>query len=161
MNKFVKVNPNLCIACKTCMIACVVAHEGKQIFEIDADSYDFHPRLWVKQTDKQTTIVQCKNCANPRCLSACPIGAISMGEDRIYLDEAKCVGCGRCEKACPFGAVRVAALRPATEGGRIRRIAFKCDLCEAKNSGPSCVAACPTDALELVGGSTLQVARDA
>ena len=31
MNYFVKGNPDLCIGCRTCMIGCVVAHEGKHI----------------------------------------------------------------------------------------------------------------------------------
>ena len=37
MNYFVKGNPDLCIGCRTCMIGCVVAHEGKHIFEVDPD----------------------------------------------------------------------------------------------------------------------------
>ena len=45
MNYFVKGNPDLCIGCRTCMIGCVVAHEGKHIFEIDPDSYAFNPKL--------------------------------------------------------------------------------------------------------------------
>ena len=50
MNYFVKGNPDLCIGCRTCMIGCVVAHEGKRIFEVDPDSYDFNPRLHVVRT---------------------------------------------------------------------------------------------------------------
>ena len=45
MNYFVKGNPDLCIGCRTCMIGCVVAHEGKHIFEVDPDSYSFNPKL--------------------------------------------------------------------------------------------------------------------
>ena len=35
MNYFVKGNPDLCIGCRTGKIGCVVAHEGKHIFEGD------------------------------------------------------------------------------------------------------------------------------
>ena len=66
MNYFVKGNPDLCIGCRTCMIGCVVAHEGKRIFEVDPDSYDFNPRLHVVRTVRLSVPVQCKHCENPR-----------------------------------------------------------------------------------------------
>jgi len=40
------------------------------------------------------------------CEEACPVGAISKGEDGVErIDEAKCILCGKCLKECPFGAV--------------------------------------------------------
>ena len=51
MNYFVKGNPDLCIGCRTCMIGCVVAHEGKHIFEVDPDSYSFNPKLHGKNSE--------------------------------------------------------------------------------------------------------------
>jgi [FeFe] hydrogenase (group B1/B3) len=40
------------------------------------------------------------------CEEACPVGAISKGEDGVErIDESKCVLCGKCLKECPFGAV--------------------------------------------------------
>ena len=59
MNYFVKGNPDLCIGCRTCMIGCVVAHEGKHIFEVDPDSYSFNPKLHVVKTADLTVPVQC------------------------------------------------------------------------------------------------------
>ncbi len=32
MNCFVIANPDKCIGCRTCMIACVVAHNGEELF---------------------------------------------------------------------------------------------------------------------------------
>ncbi len=40
------------------------------------------------------------------CEEACPVGAISKGEDGVErIDEAKCILCGKCLRECPFGAV--------------------------------------------------------
>ncbi len=40
------------------------------------------------------------------CKRSCPVGAISMNEDRLALiDESKCIECGSCVRECPFGAV--------------------------------------------------------
>ena len=61
MNGYVQGDPMLCIGCRTCMIACVVAHEGKRIFEIDPDGYDFHPKLKVVKTWNVSVPVQCKH----------------------------------------------------------------------------------------------------
>ena len=52
MHYFVKANPDLCIGCRTCMIGCVVAHEGLRIFEVDPDSYTFNPKLHMVKTAK-------------------------------------------------------------------------------------------------------------
>lgn len=40
------------------------------------------------------------------CEQACPIGAISKGENgTAVIDFEKCISCGKCVAACPFGAV--------------------------------------------------------
>ncbi len=39
------------------------------------------------------------------CEEACPVGAISKGEDGLaHIDNEKCISCGKCISACPFGA---------------------------------------------------------
>lgn len=35
------------------------------------------------------------------CVSVCPVKAISMKNDKVYVDIKKCIGCGKCLKACP------------------------------------------------------------
>lgn len=42
MNKFIKSDPMLCIGCRTCMIACVVNHTGKNIFTMDPGQLRLH-----------------------------------------------------------------------------------------------------------------------
>ena len=40
------------------------------------------------------------------CERGCPVGAISMGEDRkASIDHEKCITCGNCVYQCPFGAI--------------------------------------------------------
>ncbi len=39
------------------------------------------------------------------CEGTCPVGAISMGDGKFEVDEAKCIDCGACEGACPTGAI--------------------------------------------------------
>lgn len=151
MNLFVRGNPDLCIGCRTCMIGCVVAHEGKHIFEIDPDSYTFNPRLHVVKTARLSVPVQCKHCDNPACLPVCPVGAIYRNGPAVIIDQDKCMGCKSCMDACPFGAIDMVPLALTSQAdGKERVVANKCDLCTGIPSGPACVRVCPTAALSLV-----------
>lgn len=38
------------------------------------------------------------------CEAACPVGAISMGEDHFEINPEMCISCGCCEATCPVGA---------------------------------------------------------
>jgi ferredoxin len=56
----------------------------------------------------------------------------------IYVDLARCTGCGACVDVCPAGAIQVVE----DERGRYAQIdAETCRMCEA------CVAACPEEAI--------------
>jgi Fe-S-cluster-containing hydrogenase component 2 len=54
--------------------------------------------------------------------------------------------------ACPFGAMNVVA-RTA------RAQAIKCDLCWHRETGPACVEACPTRALQCIDAVSMQRQR--
>ncbi|MDR2344054.1 MAG: 4Fe-4S dicluster domain-containing protein [Spirochaetaceae bacterium] len=150
MNQFVKATPLRCIGCRTCMIACVVAHEGKRIFEIDPDSYTFNPRLFMVKTARLSAPVQCRHCENPACKQACTSGAISIKDNIVYIDTKKCIGCKNCVIACPFGAVEIVETAEVANDGTAKKVANKCDLCVGVADKPSCVRVCPTEALSLV-----------
>jgi hypothetical protein len=41
-----------------------------------------------------------------RCVKWCPVGAITIGPDRVaVIDYEVCYGCGECVAACPYGAI--------------------------------------------------------
>ena len=39
------------------------------------------------------------------CEAACPMIAISMGEDHMVINAKECISCGACSDACPVDAV--------------------------------------------------------
>ena len=150
MNQFVQANTNRCIGCRTCMIACVVAHEGKRIFEIDPDGYSFNPKLFMVKTAKLSAPVQCRHCENAACKQACTSGAISIKDGSVVINTQKCIGCKNCVIACPFGAVEIVESAEIGQDGTPRKVANKCDLCAGISDVPSCTRVCPTETLKLV-----------
>jgi electron transport protein HydN len=134
------------------MIACVVGHSGKKIFEIDPDSFVFNPKLFMVKTAAVSSPVQCHHCENPACMSACAEKAITIVNGAVAIDEKKCIGCKDCMLACPFGAVELVEMEGHVKNpdGSPRKIANKCDLCANIPGGPNCVKVCPTDALSVV-----------
>ncbi len=152
MNCFVKGNPDLCLGCRTCMIGCVVAHEGTKIFYMNPDEYVFNPKLQLVRTATISVAVQCKHCENAACLNACPNGAISKVDNAVVINTDKCIGCKTCMIACPYGAIDMVkssdGKKQLDDSDRI--VANKCDLCTGVEGGPACVKVCPTACLTLV-----------
>lgn len=44
----------------------------------------------------------CISCG--ACEQTCPVGAISMGEERYVIDPDTCIDCGACREVCPVEA---------------------------------------------------------
>jgi ferredoxin len=40
------------------------------------------------------------------CVEECPVGAMSISEEKARIDDDKCVRCGKCHDVCPEEAVR-------------------------------------------------------
>ncbi|HEP1895687.1 TPA: 4Fe-4S dicluster domain-containing protein [Kluyvera cryocrescens] len=142
MNPFIVADSMKCIGCRTCEVACVVAHQAQQACaSVSRDA--FLPRIRVVKGDTFSTAVTCHHCEDAPCSNVCPTGAITREAGYVRVDQARCIGCKSCMLACPFGAMTVAVQHSRPQ-------AIKCDLCRHREEGPACVAACPTQALACI-----------
>lgn len=158
MTQFIIANPQTCIGCHACEVACVFTyHQGKHpdIRE------QFQPRIKVHKITqgrkKVYTALACRQCENAPCVRSCPSNALKQGEEKVYLDKSLCIGCKACVVACPFGAIRMVdeSIESSlgvgnTESVFNNSVAHKCDLCDGRRESPACQAACPTGSIKLV-----------
>ena len=137
-----------CTGCYTCAVAC------KDWNDIDAGPVNW---LRIQATEKGKfpnpslayLFSSCYHCANPPCVLACPVDAISKRETDgvVVVDSEKCSGnreCATlCRNACPWDAPQFGP----EENARMQ----KCDFClERLEQGQQaiCVEACPMYALD-------------
>jgi nitrite reductase (NADH) large subunit len=129
-----------CLACRSCELACAVIHSRTQHLD-QAIGEDPRPRRRVSivRTEDGIEALRCEQCGEPLCLFSCKSGALHWvpGEDRIALDEERCLGCLMCAMVCAYG------IRPDPARDRVAR----CDVCDDLETA-ACVAACPTHALQ-------------
>lgn len=195
MSKGCLVDTTKCIGCRACQVAC------KQWNELPAEptrcrgrggGYENPPRLSSKTYtritfheildeagDLDSSVFakrQCMHCAEPSCVSACPVAALEKLKDNdgnptgpvIYHGD-KCMGCRYCMMACPFGV-------PTLQWDRLAPKIQKCTFCfdrqqEGSTGGtqvndepltgdslarfqqsgqtPACAKACPTQAIQF------------
>ena len=138
-----------CTGCYACAVAC------KDWHDIDAG-----PAKWLRvQTIEDGKfpnvfvaylVSLCYQCADPPCIKACPVDAISKRESDgiVVVDREKCMGNKQCNtlclNACPWDTPQFGP----EEDARMQ----KCDLClERLEQGKQtiCVEACPMYALDV------------
>ena len=123
-----------CTGCKSCVIACSKAKEGK-IWPAAA-------RVTVEEYNPGVEFpVLCYQCAdNAKCVEKCPAGALSVDPAKnatIVVDTNKCLrtakngDCTICRDECPGTAV---TFHPVSKAPLI------CDLC---GGDPACTKVCP------------------
>ncbi|MHB1034876.1 MAG: 4Fe-4S dicluster domain-containing protein [Pirellulales bacterium] len=142
--KRIVVDPVKCLACRTCELACAVAHAEADNL-VQAVIEGARPRLYVEAAGQLAVPLQCRHCEDAPCVQVCPTGALWRSDpgSPVLVDQAKCIGCEFCVQVCPFGLIRLAADRKAI---------IKCDLCVArleKGLEPACVASCPVRAMSF------------
>ena len=131
---FFQFDTERCIGCKACVIACKQLHGGVSYRTVKSLNEE---RIGVFSGIRISSA--CESCPDAKCVGACENGAYSATIDGIVtLDKSKCKSSGACIIACPYGA-------PVILDG----VAAKCDMCDGREGGPFCVAACPQGALTL------------
>ena len=80
--------------CNCCTCSCGVLKAIQR-----GERYAGGPARFVAVHDAE----KCVRCQI--CVETCPVGALSMRDMAIHLDEARCIGCGLCVTRCPEGAL--------------------------------------------------------
>lgn len=144
MNDLVIADPKKCIGCRTCEVACVLAHSQDGLVE-NLTTSNFFSRLKVTKTAKVTTPIQCHQCEDAPCVKACQAKALVQEDHSVQVIGGACIGCKACLLACPYGAIELAGSASGME-------IIKCDLCRQHEGGPACIKVCPTKALYEISG---------
>ena len=131
---FIKVDRHTCTGCRYCEVICSfnkseVCDPSRGRIKIEKDE--------IQGTEKP---VVCRQCSKPKCVEACPTGALYKDEKTgvvLYINDL-CTQCQACVEACPFNAIWF---------HQSLNIILKCDIC---GGDPACVKYCPTKTLSLV-----------
>lgn len=150
--KTVFVNPERCISCKQCQIACAVEHSrSKNLYQAVSETPIPRPRIHAEPGLYLTTSFpnKCRHCNPAPCMAVCPTGAITRDPDLdiVVIDGYKCITCAMCAMVCPFD---VLTFHPTPVVKLEKPVALKCDHCiERQRRGeiPACVEACKVGAL--------------
>lgn len=144
-----------CVGCRSCEEACAEAH-GFPAPDPDDSVFDMVRKTSITQwtlvnrfeVDDNEIFVkkQCMHCNQPACASACLTKAMLKLEDGpVIWREDKCMGCRFCMLSCPFDI-------PKFEYDEWNPKIQKCNLCfDRLKEGelPSCVDACPAEAIKF------------
>lgn len=145
--KRIMIDADKCDGCMNCTFACMNAHrqDGKDdVYTLDLSDPACESRNFIEQDEqKHYRPVFCRHCKEPMCVVSCMSGALSKDPETglVLYDEKKCGACFMCVMNCPFGVPKPDALT--------RSKVIKCDFCGNKEEGPSCVRACPKEAIHV------------
>jgi CRP-like cAMP-binding protein/Fe-S-cluster-containing hydrogenase component 2 len=82
---------DLCIKCDNCVRACESLHGQSRLIRNGI------------QLGKYLVPSACRHCDDPKCMNACPTGALKRRpEGEIYFEYDMCIGCANCAIACPY-----------------------------------------------------------
>jgi formate dehydrogenase iron-sulfur subunit len=138
-----EVDLDRCSGCKACVTACH-ALNGLDDGEAWRHAGTLISEDW-RHPFRQTIPTTCHHCAEPGCLTGCPVLAYEKDATTgivRHLDD-QCIGCQYCVMMCPYEVPQYSAQR-----GIVR----KCDMCSQRLSAgeaPACVQACPSEAIRI------------
>jgi formate dehydrogenase iron-sulfur subunit len=146
-----EVDLDACTGCKACVAAC---HSLNGLDETEMwRSVGLLHGGTSQAPAQQTVTTSCHHCADPACLSGCPVQAYE--KDPVtgivrHLDD-QCIGCQYCTLMCPYDAPKY-----SHRHGIVR----KCDMCSDRLAGgeaPACVQGCPNQAIRIRLVDTIDV----
>ena len=146
-----EVDLDACTGCKACVAACHSLN-GLDETEMWRSVGLLHGGSGAAPA-QQTVTTSCHHCADPACLSGCPVQAYD--KDPVtgivrHLDD-QCIGCQYCTLMCPYDAPKY-----SDRLGIVR----KCDMCSdrlAEAEAPACVQGCPNQAIRIRLVDTVEV----
>lgn len=156
MNKAIMIDVERCLGCRSCEIACAVAHSESGILEqAIKERPKPQKRVTVQAVGAFGVPLQCRHCKDAPCITVCPTKAIrrKQAQDPVLIEQDLCIGCAFCCFVCPFGVISI------SDDGRA---VTKCDFCIDRiiaGQEPACVEACPTRALRLVDEDELAASK--
>ena len=158
------IDADKCTGCQLCVVACKDEHVGSEYapwtkpqpetghfwIKVLSQERGHMPRLRVTHMP-----LLCQHCESAPCIKACPEGAIKTRPDGlVWIDPAKCTGCGLCQEACPYDVIYM---------NEELNLAQKCTGCAHRvdqGALPRCAEVCPHDAI-VFGEETDETFRDA
>ncbi|MCB9597294.1 MAG: 4Fe-4S dicluster domain-containing protein [Sandaracinaceae bacterium] len=165
-----------CTGCRQCEYACAAENNTPRdpemhyirVLELERGSFDLEEAEHdyegtVPREGKMYMPVSCMQCADPPCVSACPVDATWQEADGIVvIDYDWCIGCRYCQAACPYQArhfnfsepnLRPSDINPdqglLSNRVRPRGVMEKCHFCLHRTRRgllPACQEACPVGA---------------
>jgi len=92
-----------CVGCHACNVSCIAENKlppgvvYRPVIEEELGAYPNVRRRFLPRP--------CMQCAEPSCVTVCPVNATSKRADGIVaIDYEKCIGCRYCITACPYSA---------------------------------------------------------
>lgn len=141
--KVLFIDPEKCTGCRLCELVCSVYHTGV--------SNPARSRIRVMKWEHIGVYLPmtCQNCETPFCVEVCPTKAChkDLEEQRVIIDQEKCIGCKTCIIACPFSHPYF------DEHDRVTR---KCDYCDGN---PQCVLFCEVKAVDYLDPDKIEFKR--
>ncbi len=153
----------LCVGCKACVAACKQVNDNPAEFStldqlwdtpLDTSAHTFNLIKMYRSGTMETKDAEengyafmktsCMHCADPSCVSACPVSAMTKNPENgiVEYNADACIGCRYCVAACPFGIPKYEYDSPTGKIG-------KCELCRHRHKDghySACAEVCPTGA---------------